>query len=576
MTGSSLVAAIQLLALFFQPANIDPPPYIENRTYTYSELIEVYSKLDEKHTQARLLEIGQSDIGKPIHLFVISKDQLFDAQKAIASDKRIIMINNGIHPGEACGIDASVELAKKLLNPNHPLNNTLDSVIVLIIPTYNVGGMLNRGSFSRANQNGPKEYGFRGNAKNLDLNRDFIKADSENAKTFNKVFSKWDPDIFIDTHTTNGSDHQYTMTLIATQKDKVNPLLSKYMTGNMLPEFYSSMKEKNKEMTPYVYSFDAHPENGIKDFMETARYSSGYAALFDCFSFITEAHVFKPFKDRVEHTLAFLESTIEFTAANNTSIKQIRKKAKKYTINQSEFALDWQIDSSQFDHTLFKGYETQNKKSDLTGNEMTFYNTQAPYEKKIKYYNSFKPSKLVNKPRFYLIPQAYKQVIQRLDWNGVEMNELKSDSLIKVEISYISNYETLPRAYEGHYLHSEIEVERKVEEIQFRKGDFLISTNQKKNRYILETLEAESVDGFFAWNFFDGILQQKEWFSDYAFEPKAKIILQENEMLKKEFLEKRQTDSSFASNNFAQLYYIYKRSPYYEKTVNRFPIYRVN
>jgi len=449
-------------------------------------------------------------------------------------------------------------------------------VIVVIIPVYNVGGMLNRNSFSRANQNGPKEHGFRGNAKNLDLNRDFIKLDSRNAKTFTKIFRAWDPDIFIDTHTTNGSDHQYTLTLIASQKDKLNPFLSSYMKDKMLPDFYADMKRKKMEMVPYVYSMRKTPEMGIKAFLETPRYSSGYAALFDCFSFITEAHVFKSFENRVIHTRGFLETVIDFAGANSNAIKIKRKEAKKHILTQEKFPIKWSLDTTKLDKWDFKGYESELRKSQVTGQEMTFYNSKKAFQKKIPFYNSYLAEVEVKKPKSYIVPKAYDEVIKRLDWNQVKLNRLKKDSIIEVSVYYILDYKSPPQPYEAHYLHSNIKVRKKVELHQFYRGDIIVPTDQEAVRYIVETLEPESVDGFFAWNFFDGILQQKEWFSDYAFEPIAKELLNKDFALKKDFEAKKREDEKFASSSWEQLYYIYKRSPYFEKTLNRYPVYRID
>jgi len=550
--------------------------YLKNETYTYEELIEVYKDFDKQSQYAKLIEIGESDNGKPIHLFVIDKTSQFSPLKAKNSEKTIILINNGIHAGEACGIDASVELTRNLLNTNSGQHKNLDSVVVLIVPVYNIGGILNRGKYSRANQNGPKEHGFRGNAKNLDLNRDFIKCDSKNAKTFSTLFTAWNPDIFIDTHTSNGSDHQYTMTLIATQKDKLNPVLSKFMQEQMLPELYQEMERKEMQMTPYVYSLHKTPKKGIKDFLETPRYSSGYASLFDCFSFITEAHVFKNFSDRVIQTLGFLETLVAFSANHRTEIKLIRKEAIESTLHQTSFPIEWELDISQYKTIEFRGYETEQRISEVTGNEMLFYNQQKEFVEPIQYFNTYKAINSVNIPKYYLIPQAYTAVIERLKLNGVKLDQLKIDSSIEVSVTYIKDYETVTHPYEAHYLHSNINSENKKEVIQFYQGDFIVSTNQIAVRYLVEVLEAESVDGFFAWNLFDGILQQKEWFSDYAFEPIAQSILEENKELNADFENKKLTDSTFASNNLAQLYYIYKRSPYYEPTANRFPIYRID
>ncbi|MBL4710282.1 MAG: hypothetical protein JKY48_17765 [Flavobacteriales bacterium] len=552
------------------------PPYLSNETYTYSDLVDVYRNLERNSEIAKFKELGKSDIGKPIHLFIIDKDQDFSADQSKARKKSIVFINNGIHAGEACGIDASVELSKNLLDQQHPIHKALDSVVIVIIPIYNVGGMLNRGAYSRANQNGPKEHGFRGNAKNLDLNRDFIKCDSRNAKVFTQVFREWDPDFFIDTHTTNGSDHQYTLTLIATQKDKQNPILSEYAQKSMLPSFYRDMKDREMEMIPYVYNIGSSPEDGIMAFLEIPRYSSGYAALFDCFSFITEAHVFKTFENRVKHTIGFLETVVEYAASHTTEIINTRAKAKLRTVSQSTFPIKWQLDTTRVEKLPFNGYETGQKESEVTGQKMKFYDTDKPYKKEINYYNSYQAEIEVKKPVFYVVPQAYERVIERLMLNQVNMMELKSDTIIEVETYYILDYKSPKTPYEAHYLHSEIKVEKKLEKHQFYKGDVLIPTNQMSNRYLVETLEPESTDGFFAWNFFEGILQQKEWFSDYAFEPKAKKLLAEDSELKKEFESKKREDAEFAQNSWAQLYFIYQRSPYFEKTVNRYPICRVN
>lgn len=564
-----------LLSNFFSKAQIKEIPYLLNESYTYSQLIEAYKKLDKQHNQLKLVEVGLSDVGKPIHLVVIDKHKDFESKKSKKRNKTIVFINNGIHAGEACGIDASVEFVKNILDLKHPLNKALDSVVVVIIPVYNVGGMLNRGAFSRANQNGPKMHGFRGNAKNLDLNRDFIKLDSRNANTFTKIFRKWDPDIFIDTHTTNGSDHQYTLTLIATQKDKLNPVLSAYAEDKMIPAFYSGMSEKYMDMIPYIYSRKSSPDLGIMAFMETPRYSSGYVSLFDCYSFITEAHVFKSFENRVKHTLGFLETVLTYTSTHTSEIIKTRQKAKEKTIGQQKFTIKWELDTTQFKELPFNGYTAVEKKSELTGQKIKFYDKNKPFSSKINYFDSYSSVIEVEKPTYYIIPQAYNDVIERLKWNGVLLKQIQQDSLIELNVYYIEEYDSPSTPYEGHFLHSDIEISEKVELIQLYKGDYLIETNQATNRYIVETLEPQSQDGFFAWNFFEGILQQKEWFSDYAFEPIAKKLLEEDEKLKEDYFKKKELDAKFAANSWAQLYFIYKRSSYFEKTVNRFPIYRI-
>ncbi len=158
---------------------------------------------------------------------------------------------------------------------------------------------MNRSWPSRANQNGPKSYGFRGNARNYDLDRDFIKADSKNMKSFAEIFHRWNPDVMVDNHASDGADYQYVMTLIETQQDVFNPVMRRFYESKMRPALYSGMKNDGFPMTPYVESFKTSPDSGIVSFMDYPRYSSGYAALFNTISFITETHMLKPYRQRV-------------------------------------------------------------------------------------------------------------------------------------------------------------------------------------------------------------------------------------------------------------------------------------
>ena len=231
------------LQLFSQTEKL----YLQNKTPEYNQIIDFYKNLDDQYPNAKLLEYGKADCGFPIHLFVIDANENFSPDGQ--DNKAVILINNGIHPGESCGVDASMNLAKNLLESGKIPEN----VILAIIPIYNIGGALNRNSNSRANQNGPEEYGFRGNAKNLDLNRDFIKVDSKNARAFIRIFREWKPEIFIDTHTSNGADYQYIFTLLSTQKNKLNPVLSSYLTKDLESFIFKQMKEKGFPATPDVF-----------------------------------------------------------------------------------------------------------------------------------------------------------------------------------------------------------------------------------------------------------------------------------------------------------------------------------
>jgi len=232
------------------------------------------------------------------------------------------------------------------------------------------------------------------------------------------------------------------------------------------------------------------------------------------------------------------------------------------------------LDTTKFELIKFNGYAAEYKKSEVTGLERLFYNREKPWTKEIKYYNTFTPIQEIKAPDYYIIPQAWLSVIIRLQLNEIEILRLKEDVVLDVEVYFIDGYDTGNRPYEGHYLHRDITVYEEKKQITYRKGDYLIPVSNPNARFIIETLEPHAPDSYFAWNFFDAILQQKEWFSAYVFEEKAAEVLKDNPDLKKQYDEKIKTDEEFAKSSFAQLYFIYKNSDNYERTVNQYPISR--
>jgi hypothetical protein len=318
-----LLPAILLLCLVAK-AQLTPFELSKDKNYTatYSEVIAYYQKLVKQYPQMRLINYGTTDAGKPLTLIVLSKDKTFDPAEIKRKNIRVLLINNGIHPGEPEGIDASMMLVRDLLKGNRLPND----VVLCFIALYNIDGSLNRG-VSRINQNGPRAYGFRGNYRNLDLNRDFIKVDSKNALAFEQILNTWQPEVFLDNHTSDGADYQYVMTLIETQKDKQNPTLAAYTSKTLSPDLYKGMRASGFEMIPYVESEKATPDSGIVSFLETPRFATGYTAQHNIISYITETHMLKPFDKRVYATYAFMEHLISICERDHKLLGELKSKA---------------------------------------------------------------------------------------------------------------------------------------------------------------------------------------------------------------------------------------------------------
>ena len=540
-------------------------------TATYQETITYYKNLAEAYPQISIDSVGETDSGKPLHIVTLNPDAEFNFE-TIRKNKRILLVNNGIHPGESDGIDATMMLFRdiaqgKIEAPKH--------TVLVAIPIYNIGGSLNRNSTTRTNQNGPKEYGFRGNARNYDLNRDFIKSDTKNARTFAQIFHLVQPDVFIDNHVSNGADYQYTLTHLFTQHNKLGGDLGQYLHTEMMPSLEQKLVTKQWDITPYVNVFNSVPEDGFSQFMDSPRYSTGYTTLFNTLGMMVETHMLKPYKQRVEGTYELMKSMIEIVEKDSDKIKTMRSNALKTYQDAGTYPLDWQIDTTRTSTIKFKGFEGTMLPSDVTGAQRLKYDRTKPFTKDVVYKNYFKPTLEVTIPSAYVIPQGWWNVIDLLKLNKVEMTQFKNDTTLTVESYKIDNYNTRNQAYEGHYQHYSTKVISTQKEVTFNKGDYYIKTNQPAFRYLLETLEPQAPDSFFNWNFFDTILQQKEGFSPYVWEDMALQLLENNTDLKTAFEAKKQSEEAFANNWYAQLDWIHQQSEYYEKAHLQYPVYRV-
>ncbi|MFQ5675249.1 MAG: M14 family metallopeptidase, partial [bacterium] len=508
-------------------------------TATYAEGIEFYSNLADSFDEIKMTAHGKTDSGKPLHLVTLSVDRDFDVANLRQKNKRILLINNAIHPGEPDGVDASMMFLRDLVQNKAKYQQDLEKVVIAIIPFYNIGGVLNRNSTSRVNQNGPKAYGFRGNARNYDLNRDFIKNDTRNARSFAQIFHLLDPDIFVDTHVSNGADYQYVITMDIAQKDKLGGVLAGYLENTMMPSLFERMKNAGAEMIPYVNVYGTTPDQGYSQFFDSPRYSSGYTVLFHTIGFMSETHMLKPYRDRVRATYSYLHGILKVMSRDSDLIKRLREETKEAVKSQKRFPITWKLDRSRYTELKFKGYEALQVDSKVTGQKRLLYDHSRPFEKTIPYYNHYVPDIVIEKPEYYVIPQGWHHILDRLRLNQVHMRKIGQDTTFAVEVYYIEDYKTRERHFEGHYMHYDVKLRKERQTQSFAKGDYLVPVNQWVNRYIVETLEPQGVDSFFTWNLFDTILQRKEGFSSYVFEDLAERLLSEDAGLRARFEQKR-------------------------------------
>jgi hypothetical protein len=556
-----------------------PTPYEkgnQNQTTTWSECIAFYEALAQRFPQVlRFEQIGTSDGGIPVHAGVVSADGVHDRAQIKAEGRTVFFNNNGIHPGEPEGVDACMAIVRDLCFDPAKLA-ALGKTVLLFVPLYNVDGALNRANTSRVNQDGPEQFGFRGNSRHLDLNRDFVKCDTLNARLFNQLLTSWDPDVMVDTHTSNGADYPYTMTLIHTQADKLGYGLGPFLRETMLPHIYKEMEAKGWPTCPYVNPVQDTPDDGIAEFLEVPRFSTGFAALHHVIGFMPETHMLKPFKDRYDSMRALLDVTMAFTISHGEQIKQLRAEAREQAASATEWTVAWKMDESNPSTFRFKGYEAKRSPSLLGDYQRLSYDRSKPWEKDIAYYNSFVPATTVRTPKGYIVPQAWREAIERLQWNGVDMARFDEASTVEAQYYHIASVTSRPTAYEGHMYHDEVQLEARTGSFTVQPGDYFIPLKQANARYAVETLEPQAHDSFFRWGFFNSVLEKKENFSDYVFEDLAMEMLQTEPELKAKFDVWKAANPALLSNQDAVLGFIFANGKRHEESEwRRYPVLSV-
>lgn len=560
-----------------------------NVTPTWAQAVEMCQVLAASDRRVTFHEVGKGDVGRPIHALVVTEHAaarpwpeaagLEEVKERLSegdSDKVRVLVNNAIHPGEPCGVNASLALVQTWLNRPQDDSHPLASSSWVFIPQYNVGGASRRNCCTRANQEGPESYGFRGNAANLDLNRDFIKMDSRNAEAFVALFREMDPDVFVDTHTSNGADYPYTMTLITTQEDKAGPVLGPFLRQEMTPALNERMQARDWPMVPYVYSRGRTPDHGIVGFLETPRYSTGYAALWGTLGFTTEAHMLKPFSDRVQSTLAFLEELASWLAVSASDVKAVRLAERQRVAEAESLPVRWALSETQKDSVVFTGFEAQSVWSPVTGGTRLRYNRDSVWTRTIPFDNRYEVVAESEVPRFWVLPQAWRKAQERLAVNGVIMTQVASDTVVLANVTTVESFRSAGKPYEGHHPLTVDSVSSTVLPVELYAGDWLIPSDQEAKRYLVEVLDPLAHDALLVWNFFDAALQRKEHYSGYVFEDTAEDMLDADPAMRARFDAAKLAHPEWEANPGLALRWLYEKSPHNEGTVNRYPIYKMN
>src|SRR5580658_6278186 len=291
------------------PAEID-----EYRTTPdYSATLEYLGRIAAAYPATIHIEdFGRSGEGRALKVVIASKGGLFDPESIRAAGRVILLVQNSIHAGEMDGKDACLALLRDIVQ-RAGAAGLLEDVVLLFVPVYNVDGHERRSAYSRINQNGPALAGWRANATNLNLNRDYLKADAPETRAFLRLFHRWMPDFFVDNHVTDGADFQYEVTFALDATPNVTPGTADWIRESVTPDLVRRLNASGHLAFPnQIFLNDAtDPARGLAANDNPPRFSTGLMILYNRPGLLVELHMLKDYRTRVAADHDLLKALME-------------------------------------------------------------------------------------------------------------------------------------------------------------------------------------------------------------------------------------------------------------------------
>ena len=458
-------------------------------TATYAQVVELLERLDRRSRILHLDSMGRTSQGKPIPLAIIANPPVKSAAQARESGKVIVFAFGNIHAGEVCGKEALLILARQLaLDPDNPL---LANVIVVLAPIYNADGNDPMSPDNRPNQLGPRQgMGERANAQGLDLNRDYVKLESPEARAMVRLLTEWNPHLTIDTHTTNGSRHRYTLTYAAPLNPSGHPRPIEFVRDVMLPAVTRSLRGRTGYDTFFYGNFNDELTEW-RTYSPLPRFGGPYRGLRGQMSILSEAYAYASYRDRIHVTLEFVREILQFTAANARRVVEVAERARCETIHagrnpQPDDTVGIRHRPAAFPgHAIVKGYRPDAH--------------DVPQDHRVMHLGRFEPTRAVRRPWAYVIDGRETGVVGKLREHGIEVAPF--DGIATVEVYTITGVDRADKAFQGHHL-LRFEADAAIERRTFDDA-VIVATAQALGTLAVYLLEPESEDGLAAWGFFD-------------------------------------------------------------------------
>ncbi|HKB58196.1 MAG TPA: M14 family metallopeptidase [Lacunisphaera sp.] len=536
----------------------------------YDDTIAWLRKLADASPLLELHPFGQTAQGRTLYVVVATKEKDFAPAALLAGGKPTLLAQGGIHSGEIDGKDAGMMLLRDIAFGGK--DQLLDKANFLFVPVFNADGHERASEWNRPNQRGPVHQGWRTTAQNLNLNRDYVKADSPEMQAMLWLLNLTRPTLYLDLHVTDGIDYAYDITYGYhgwNGSFAWSPRIAAWLDHTLRPAFDSALSANGHIPGPLVFAVNNRDlAAGLSNYHGDPRFSNAYGDLRHLPAILVENHSLKPYPQRVLGTYVLLEAALKLLGAHGPELQQAI--AADSAARPATVPMNWGDIPGDATKTDFRGIAYDEYVSPASGvKEVRWLGTPRLYPG-LPVFDD-KPGVVLPRPKAYWVPATKPEVINRLKLHGVQMEPLTAAKTVGVELYRLVNPKAATEPFEGHYtLTTGVKAEPHSE--FFPAGSVRVSTDQPLGELAVIMLEPQSKDSLFAWGFFNEILQRTEYIEGYVVAPLAEKMLADDPQLKVEFAAKLVADPKFAADPTARLQWFYERSKFYDERYLLYPV----
>lgn len=528
----------------------------------------------------RLETFGTTPEGRPMTVVVASSDGTFDPAAARAAHRPVVLVQAGIHPGEIEGKDAGLMLLRDIaVTGKYP--HLLDHVVLVYIPVFSVDGHENSSPWHRINQNGPERMGFRGQSQYLNLNRDYVKADTPEMRAWLKLWQRWLPDLLIDIHTTDGSDYQYDLTWYTEDAHKLPPQVSQWLQHTMAQVIPAYERRGHLASIYLDFKDGADPRQGIANFGSGPRFSTGYAALQNRPALLVETHMLKTYANRVHASYDIVQAMLQAVNEQPAALLAANRRADAAVVARAAQAgvqvpVSFKADPAPTRLAL-KGYAYTVSHSDISGAPWIHYDPTKPVTYAIDNWDGLLPDVSITPPAAYVIPAQWTALIEKLDAHGIAWGRLDQAQSVRATGYQLDHPQWASTPFEGHLMLRDFHLASEPRELTLPAGSVVVALDQRAANVAINLLEPQAPDSLLRWGFLDAIFEQKEYAEPRVVEQLARDMLAKDPALQAAFAQKLESDPAFAASPRARLTFFFERSPWYAaQAVGQYPVLRLD